>query len=31
MNELLMLRFRLKRITRPQVLVPGKLRWNWKN
>ncbi len=26
-----MLRFRLKRITRPQVLVPAKLRWNWKN
>lgn len=25
-----MLRFRLKRITRPQVLVPAKLRWNWK-
>ncbi len=20
-----------KRITRPQVLVPAKLRWNWKN
>lgn len=21
----------IERITRPQVLVPAKLRWNWKN